>query len=167
MGGAVATQETYEAVNPCAECGYDLGPNYIEAYDGDTCPECGTEFERVNVTPEPTRRHDDTGVPWDDDDDEELSMAEQCEEMLNAGDSEYLELTEFLTASSTVSFDWPDGWDWSFVRRCTVYYDYIQITWTDGSESSLDRPYADVDSDSIETTGDVRIERDGNILYEY
>lgn len=157
MGGAVA--ETYEAVNPCAECGYDLGPNYIEAYDGDTCPECGTPFERTNVTPTPLHN--------DDDDDEELSMAEQCAELLDTGVSEYLELTEFLTASSTVSFDWPDGWDWSFVRCCTVYYDCIQITWTDGSESSLDRPYADVDSGSIDTTGDVRIERDGNILYEY
>ena len=162
MGGTVATQETYEAVNPCAECGYDLGPNYIEAYDGDTCPECGTEFERTNVTPEPTftARHDD-------DDDEELSMAEQCEEMLDNGESEYLELTEFLTGSSTVSFDWPDGWDWALVRRCTVYFDCIQITWTDGSESSLDRPHVDVDSESVDTTGDFRIEREGNILYEY
>ena len=164
MGGAVATQETYEAVNPCAECGYDLGPNYIEAYDGDTCPECGTPFERINVTPEPTftARHDD-----DDDDDDDPTLAEQCEEMLNDGDSEYLELTEQLTGSSTVTFDWPDGWDWGLVRRCTVYYDYIEITWTDGSQSSLERPYAEVDNHTVDTTGDVRIERDGNILYEY
>jgi hypothetical protein len=157
MGGAVA--ETYEAVNPCAECGYDLGPNYIEAYDGDTCPECGTPFERVNVTPEPNWGHDD--------DDDDSTMAEQCSELLDNGDSEYLALTEFLTGSSTVTFHWPDGWDWSFVRRCTVYYDCIEIEWTDGSESSLDRPYLQIDNESIDTTGDVRIERDGNILYEY
>lgn len=161
MGGAVATQETYEAVNPCAECGYDLGPNYIEAYDGDTCPECGTEFERVNVTPEPTF------TARQDDDDEELSMAEQCDQMLNDGDTEYLELTEQITGSSHVTFAWPDGWDWSFVRRCTVHFDYIDIEWTDGSESSLDRPDLEVDNNTVDTTGDLCIERDGNILYEY
>ena len=151
MGGAVATQETYEAVNPCAECGYDLGPNYIEAYDGDTCPECGTPFERTNVTPEPTRRHDDDDD--DDDDDEELSMADQCEEMLDNYSTVQLGLRESVMADSYVEFDWPSGWDWNRVRHCRVYYDYVQITWTDGSESSIDRPYADVDDSTVEAHG--------------
>jgi hypothetical protein len=151
MGGAVA--ETYEAVNPCAECGYDLGPNYIEAYDGDTCPECGTEFERTNVTPEPTRRHDDTGAPWDDDDDDDLSMAEQCDQMFETYDTVRLGLSEAVMADSYVEFDWPTGWNWGFVRHCRVCWDCVEITWIDGSESSLSRPELDIDNSTIEAHG--------------
>ena len=146
MGGAVA--ETVEAVNPCAECGYDLGPNYIEAYDGDTCPECGTPFERTNLTPEPSRRRYD-----DDDDDDEPTMAEQCEVMLENDDTVRLGLNESVMADSHVEFDWPDGWDWDRVRDCRVYDDYVQITWTDGSESSIDRPGLDIDASTIEAHG--------------
>jgi len=153
MGGAVATQETpetYEAVNPCDECGYDLGPNYIEAYDGDTCPECGTEFERVNVTPEPTRRHNDDD---DDDDDDDLSMAEQCDAMLENYNSVRLSLNEAVMADSYVEFDWPSGWDWSQVRHCRVTWDYVDITWIDGSESSIERPDLAIDNSTIEAHG--------------
>ena len=145
MGGAVATQETYEAVNPCAECGYDLGPNYIEAYDGDTCPECGTPFERINVTP----RCDDD----DDDDDDDQTIGDRCDAMLENYDTQRLSLREAVSADSYVEFDWPVGWDWTCVRDCRVYYDYVQITWTDGSESSIERPDVNIDNSTIETHG--------------
>lgn len=147
MGGAVA--ETVEAVNPCAECDYDLGPNYIEAYDGDICPECGTLFERTNLTPEPSRRRYDD----DDDDGDDLTIAEQCHVMLENDDTVRLGLNESVMADSHVEFDWPDGWDWSEVRHCRVYYDYVQITWTDGSESSIDRPDLAIDNSTIEAHG--------------
>ena len=119
MGGAVAAQQniSYEAVNPCAECGYDLGFNYIEAYNGNTCPECGTEFERINVTPEPTRRRYDDDVNDDDD----LTIAEQCDAMLqNYDDTVRLSLREAVMADSYVEFEWPTGWNWSQVRDCRV-----------------------------------------------
>tara|TARA_B100001248_G_C27379776_1_gene456304 strand:- start:1505 stop:1993 length:489 start_codon:yes stop_codon:yes gene_type:complete len=151
MGGAVA--ETVEAVNPCAECGYDLGPNYIEAYDGDTCPECGTPFDRFNVTPESTS-------PWeeiDDDDDDDPSLAEQCDAMLENYDSVRLSLREAVMADSYVEFDWPSGWDWSQVRGCRVNWDFVVITWIDGSESSIERPDLAIDNSTIETHGSYSI----------
>ena len=147
MGGAVA--ETHEAVNPCAECGYDLGPNYIEAYDGDTCPECGTPFERTNVTPEPTRRRYDD----DDDDDDDLTIAEQCDQMAETYDTVPVSLNESVVAESNVEFDWPIGWDWSQVRRCRVCWDCVEITWIDGSGTSIERPDVDIDNSTIETNG--------------
>lgn len=152
MGGAVAAQQniSYEAVNPCAECGYDLGPNYIEAYNDDTCPECGTEFQRINVTPEPTRRRYDDDV----DDDDDLTIAEQCAAMLqNYDDTVRLSLREAVMADSSVGFDWPTGWDWSQVRHCRVTWDYVVITWIDGSESLIDRPDLEIDNDTIEAHG--------------
>ena len=131
MGGAVAALQniSYEAVNPCAECGYDLGPNYIEAYNGNTCPECGTEFERINVTPEPTRcRYDD-----DVDDDDGLTIAEQCAAMLENYDTVPLGLNEAVMADSHVEFEWPTGWNWSQVRDCRVTWQSVEIRWIDGS----------------------------------
>ena len=149
MGGAVAAQQilSYEAVNACEECGYDLGPNYIEAYNGNTCPECGTEFQRINVTPEPTRRR------HHDDDDDDLSIAEQCDQMIETYDTHRLSLQEAVMADSYVEFDWPIGWDWSRVRHCRVTWQYVEITWIDGSESSIERPDLDIADDTIEAHG--------------
>ena len=149
MGGAVAAQQniSYEAVNPCAECGYDLGPNYIEAYNGNICPECGTEIERINVTPEPTRRR------HDDDDDDDLWIAEQCDAMLENYDTVRLSLREAVMADSYVEFHWPTGWDWSQVRHCRVNWNHVVITWIDGSESEIERPDLEIDNDTIETHG--------------
>ena len=151
MGGAVAALQniSYEAVNPCAECGYDLGPNYIEAYNGNTCPECGTEFERINVTPEPTRRRYDDDVNDDDD----LTIAEQCDAMLENYNTVRLGLNEAVMADSHVEFDWPTGWNWSQVRDCRVNWNHIVITWIDGSESEIERPDLEIDNDTIEAHG--------------
>ena len=152
MGGAVA--ETYEAVNPCAECGYDLGPNYIEAYDGDTCPECGTPFERVNVTPEPTftARHDD-----DDDDDDELSTADLILE--DRLDTVSYTVNEYLSGSGYWTFSFPENLCWDDVQshRLELHRGTIEITWNDGSESVFSVNAAGED---VESTGDYRIEND-------
>ena len=166
MGGAVAAQQniSYEAVNPCAECGYDLGFNYIEAYNGNTCPECGTEFQRINVTPEPTRRRYDDDV----DDDDDLTIAEQCAAMLqNYDDTVRLSLREAVMADSYVEFEWPTGWNWSQVRDCRVTWNHVVITWIDGSESSIERPDLEIDNDTVEAHGSLSIfSPDGDLWYE-
>ena len=166
MGGAVAAQQniSYEAVNPCAECGYDLGFNYIEAYNGNTCPECGTEFERINVTPEPTRRRYDDDVNDDDD----LTIGEQCDAMLqNYDDTVRLSLREAVMADSYVEFEWPTGWNWSQVRDCRVTWNHVVITWIDGSESSIERPDLEIDNDTVEAHGSLSIfSPDGDLWYE-
>ena len=151
MGGAVAAQQniSYEAVNPCAECGYDLGPNYIEAYNDDTCPECGTEFQRINVTPEPTRRRYDDDV----DDDDDLTIAEQCAAMLENYNTVRLGLNESVSADSYVEFEWPTGWNWSQVQDCRVTSQSVEIRWIDGSESSIERPDLQIDNCSVEAYG--------------
>ena len=165
MGGAVAAQQniSYEAVNPCAECGYDLGINYIEAYNDDTCPECGTEFQRINVTPEPTRRRYDDDV----DDDDDLTIAEQCDVMLENYDTVQLGLNESVMADSHVEFEWPTGWNWSQVRDCRVTWQYVVITWIDGSESSIERPDLQIDNSTVEAYGSLStISPDGDRWYE-
>ena len=165
MGGAVAALQniSYEAVNPCAECGYDLGPNYIEAYNGNTCPECGTEFERINVTPEPTRRRYDDDVNDDDD----LTIAEQCDAMLENYNTVRLGLNEAVMADSHVEFDWPTGWNWSQVRNCRVNWNHVVITWIDGSESEIERPDLEIDNSTIEAHGSLSIfSPDGDLWYE-
>ena len=161
MGGAVA--ETVEAVNPCAECGYDLGPNYIEAYDGNTCPECGTPFERVNVTPEPrfTARHDDDG---DDDDDDELSTAELILE--HCPDTETYDVVEYLSGSGYWHFEFPENvcWDDVHSHRLNLGRQEIYITWNDGSESTF---IVNPAGEDIDSTGDYRIQtEDGDIVEE-
>ena len=165
MGGAVAALQniSYEAVNPCAECGYDLGPNYIEAYNGNTCPECGTEFERINVTPEPTRRRYDDDVNDDDD----LTIAEQCDAMLENYNTVRLGLNEAVMADSHVEFDWPTGWNWSQVRDCRVNWNHVVITWIDGSESEIERPDLEIDNSTVEAHGSLSIfSPDGDLWYE-
>lgn len=163
MGGAVAAQQniSYEAVNPCVECGYDLGVNYIEAYNGNTCPECGTEFERINVTPRPTRRR------YDDDDDDDLTIADQCEAMLENYDTVRLGLNESVMADSHVEFEWPTGWNWSQVSECRVTWQSVEIRWIDGSESSIERPDLQIDNSTVEAYGSLSIfSPDGDLWYE-
>ena len=110
MGGAVAETLT---VNPCGQCGYDMGHNYIECTTTGECPECGHTFQ-PEVCEDPYL------------DDEYVDENEEGQEVY---------LSQRLDGELPYrSFRLPWGLQWEDVRRWRIRGESIHITFRDGRE---------------------------------
>lgn len=141
MGGAV-TAET-PSVNPCEECGYDMGRNYIECTTIGECPECGHTFE-PEVYEDP--HLDDEYV--NDQESEEIYIEQQASSDIVYGRI-YL----------------PHGYCWDDVSHWNVRRDILNITWDNGNEWSTELEFVHNDPDPSGDYSAYNADRD--LLGEY
>ena len=125
MGGAVAETLT---VNPCGQCGYDMGHNYIECTTTGECPECGHTF-KPEVCEDPYL------------DDEYGEPEEVCIEQIATTDMIYCPI------------HLPQPYRWDDVASWNVRRDILNITWHDGTEWSAELEHQHNETDA---TGDYR-----------
>mgnify|MGYP003124525922 CR=1 FL=1 len=141
MGGAV-TAETL-AVNPCKECGYDMGRNYIECTITGECPECGHNFV-LEVYEDP----------------------DLDDEYVNNRAPERIFIEQRVTGDQIYcSFELPSDYRWEDVSDWRVRGEVVHITFDDGNEWSTE---LFCENQYVETTGDfAAYDEDRNHIGDY